>query len=59
MKNLILFISDHVTHHPVSMFEADIQTNAAKLTEEILSKSVCVIGGAGSIGSSIIKAGIQ
>lgn len=56
MKNLNQFISDHVTHRPVSMFEADIQTNAAKLTEEIQGKSVCVIGGAGSIGSSFIKA---
>jgi len=59
MKNLNLFISDHVTHRPISMFEADIQANAAKITEEILGKSVCVIGGTGSIGSSFIKAGIQ
>ena len=56
MKNLTKFISDHVTHRPVSMFEADIQANATKLTEEIQGKSVCVIGGAGSIGSSYIKA---
>ena len=56
MKNLNQFISDHVTHRPVSMFEADIQANATKLTEEIQGKSVCVIGGAGSIGSSYIKA---
>lgn len=56
MKNLNQFISDHVTHRPESMFKADIQANAAKLTEEIQGKSVCVIGGAGSIGSSFIKA---
>ena len=38
------------------MFEPDIQANAAILTREIEGKSVCVIGGAGSIGSSFIKA---
>jgi FlaA1/EpsC-like NDP-sugar epimerase len=38
------------------MFEADIKANAEKLTQEIKGKKVCVIGGAGSIGSSFIKA---
>ncbi len=56
MFNLDKFISDHVIHRPSSMFEDDIQANAEKLTQEIESKSVCVIGGAGSIGSSFIKA---
>ena len=56
MLNLLKFIGDHVTHRPASMFEGDIQANSAKLTEEIQGKSVCVIGGAGSIGSSYIKA---
>ena len=56
MFNLSQFISDHVTHRPTSMFEGDIQANAARLTQEIRGKSVCVIGGAGSIGSSFIKA---
>lgn len=50
------FINENVTHRPSSMFEADIQANSAKLMEEIQGKSVCVIGGAGSIGSSYIKA---
>ena len=50
------FIGDSVTHRASSMFEGDIQANSAKLTEEIQGKSVCVIGGAGSIGSSYIKA---
>ena len=50
------FISDSVTFRPVSMFEPDIQANAETLTKEIEGKSVCVIGGAGSIGSSFIKA---
>lgn len=55
MFNLDKFIADHVTHRPSNMFEADIQANAARLTQEIEGKSVCVIGGAGSIGSSSIK----
>jgi FlaA1/EpsC-like NDP-sugar epimerase len=38
------------------MFEVDIMVNRAILTEEIKDKKVCVIGGAGSIGSSFIKA---
>ena len=56
MFNLDKFIADSVTFRPTSMFEADIQANAEKLTQEIEGKSVCVIGGAGSIGSSFIKA---
>jgi FlaA1/EpsC-like NDP-sugar epimerase len=38
------------------MFKADIEANAEVLTREIKGKKVCVIGGAGSIGSSFIKA---
>ena len=56
MFNLEKFIADSVTHRPVSMFEADIKANAETLTKEIEGRSVCVIGGAGSIGSSFIKA---
>lgn len=56
MFNLDRFIADCVTFRPVSMFEPDIQANAESLTREIEGKSVCVIGGAGSIGSSFIKA---
>ena len=56
MFNLDKFISDSVTFRPVSMFEADIKSNAETLTKEIKGKKVCVIGGAGSIGSSFIKA---
>ena len=56
MFNLDKFISDSVTFRPVSMFEADIQANSETLTREIKGKKVCVIGGAGSIGSSFIKA---
>ena len=56
MFNLDKFISDSVTLRPVSMFVPDIETNKEKLTEGIKGKKVCVIGGAGSIGSSFIKA---
>lgn len=55
MFNLDKFISDSVTFRPVSMFKADIEANKERLTEEIKGKKVCVIGGAGSIGSSFIK----
>ena len=55
MLNLSQFISDHVTGRPVSMFAADIEKNKEQLTQEIKGRSVCVIGGAGSIGSSFIK----
>lgn len=56
MFNLDKFISDSVTKRPVSMFAPDIEANKEKLTQEIKGKTVCVIGGAGSIGSSFIKA---
>ena len=56
MFNLDKFISDRVTFRPVSMFAQDIEANKEKLTQEIKGKKVCVIGGAGSIGSSFIKA---
>ena len=56
MFNLDQFISDSVTFRPVSMFAADIEANRDTLTREIKGKKVCVIGGAGSIGSSFIKA---
>ena len=56
MFNLDKFISNSVTKRPMSMFAADIEANKETLTKEIKSKKVCVIGGAGSIGSSFIKA---
>ncbi len=56
MFNLDKFIADSVTFRPVSMFAPDIEANKETLTAEIKGKKVCVIGGAGSIGSSFIKA---
>ena len=56
MFNLDKFISDYVVKRPASMFKPDIENNACELMEKIHNKSVLVIGGAGSIGSSFIKA---
>lgn len=56
MFNLGKFISENVTFRPKSMFLADIEANKEQLTKEIEGKSLCVIGGAGSIGSSFIRA---
>ena len=55
MINISKFISQHVTGRDESMFLSDIETNKETLFEEIKNKSVLVIGGAGSIGSSFIK----
>lgn len=49
------FISKHVTFRKESLFAADIVANKEILTREIEGKSICVIGGAGSIGSSFIR----
>ncbi|MCR4639500.1 polysaccharide biosynthesis protein [Ruminococcus sp.] len=56
MFELSSFISKYVTKRPESMFLGDIEGNRSRLTEKIKDKSVLVIGGAGSIGSSYIKA---
>ncbi len=51
-----LFISKHITKREVSYFQEDIDSNFETLSEKISGKSVLVIGGAGTIGSSFIKA---
>ncbi len=56
MFELNSFISKYVTKRPQSMFLGDIEKNKARLKEKIAGKSIIVIGGAGSIGSSYIKA---
>lgn len=56
MFELNRFISKYVTKRSKSMFLKDIEGNKEKLTEKIKDKSVLVIGGAGSIGSSYIRA---
>lgn len=54
--NLSKFISAHVTFREGSMFRSDIDSNKALLSREINGKKILVIGGAGTIGSSYIKA---
>ena len=56
MFDLDKFIGKYVTNRETSMFLADIENNKEALTEKIAGKSVLVVGGAGSIGSSFIKA---
>ena len=56
MFNLNKFISDSITMRQESLFAADIENNRKVLAKEIEGKSVCVIGGAGTIGSSFIRA---
>lgn len=56
MFDLYYFISKYVTKRPQSMFLQDVENNKEKLIKKIEGKSVLVIGGAGSIGSSFIKA---
>lgn len=56
MINVNNFIAKYITHRPESMFLKDIESNRAVLTKEIEGRSVCVIGGAGTIGSSYIRA---
>lgn len=50
------FIKKHITNRPTSYFLSDIQANKEKLSSEIKGKKILVIGGAGTIGSSFVKA---
>lgn len=50
------YIYKNVLNRKQSMFLNDVNTNYSVLTKSIYGKSVLVIGGAGSIGSSFIKA---
>lgn len=54
--NIDQFISNHVTGRSHSLLAADIDQYGSKLLERIKGKNVLVIGGAGTIGSSYIKA---
>lgn len=56
MFNLESFINQYVTKRPSSMFCFDIDVYMDILCQKIAGKSVCVIGGAGSIGSSFVRA---
>jgi len=50
------FIKDKITKRQESLFSVDIENNRELLYSKIKNKSVLVIGGAGTIGSSYIKA---
>ena len=56
MININGFISKNITYRKQSMFLNDIIENKLELQQNIKDKSVLVIGGAGTIGSSYIKA---
>ncbi|MBQ7679320.1 MAG: polysaccharide biosynthesis protein [Butyrivibrio sp.] len=56
MFDLNAFIDQNVTNRAGSMFAADLQAHEDALRAQIGGKKVCVIGGAGSIGSSFIRA---
>src|SRR3712207_4483903 len=50
------FISEKITGRPTSYFATDLQQNKKALDQAIGGSKVLVIGGAGTIGSSFIKA---
>ena len=56
MFNLERFIAEYVTKRVRSMFLDDIDAHHEELSGRISERSMLVIGGAGSIGSSFIKA---
>ena len=53
--NISNFINKFITKRSKSFFESDILKYNSLLEKEIFNKSVLVIGGAGTIGSSFIK----
>ena len=57
--NISEFINNSIINRNQSLFTQDIISNEKKLNEQINNKSVLVIGGAGTIGSSFIKAIIK
>lgn len=56
MFSISKFISKYITGRNRSMFADDIERNSDELTSCISGKKVLVIGGAGTIGSSFIRA---
>lgn len=59
LPNISEFIKKYVTKRKNSFFFNDLINNKEKLTQEIKGKSILVIGGAGTIGSSYIKAALR
>ena len=56
MFSISKFISKYITGRGESMFAVDIQNNYDELSSCISGKRILVIGGAGTIGSSFIRA---
>lgn len=54
--NTEAFIKKYITERPESLLKKDLDANHDLLQERIDGKSILVIGGAGTIGSSFIKA---
>lgn len=59
LPNISEFIKKYITNREKSFFEKDLLNNNQKLLKEIRDKSILVIGGAGTIGSSYIKAALR
>jgi NADPH:quinone reductase-like Zn-dependent oxidoreductase len=57
--NIENFIGEHITYRPESLLQKDFATYHHALQEKIEGKSVLVIGAAGTIGSSFVKALIR
>ncbi len=56
LLDLEQFISEHVTRRKQSLLDTDLKVYDQQLRNKIEGRSVLVIGGAGTIGSSYIKA---
>lgn len=56
LPNISEFVRVYVTKRENSLFKNDLTNYKEKLIKEIRGKSILVIGGAGTIGSSYIKA---
>lgn len=54
--NIDRFTAKYITKRDKSLFLSDIESNSVLLQRKIENKKILVIGGAGSIGSSFIKA---
>jgi len=56
MFNTTEFIAECITQHAESLFKPDLEAHHRELKTAISGKSILVIGGAGTIGSSFIHA---
>ena len=59
LPNISEFVKKYITKRKNSFFLNDMINNKEELTQEIKGKSILVIGGAGTIGSSYIKAALR